>query len=155
MATYQELVDGFRCHETSWLRSRDDELEREQRRLKVEQLAVRRVLDERDALEPDAGRVGVGSHDEVDDRGRTLVGVAARARGARRDGRAVAGSSSSRLTRIATPETDRGVGAARAELHTARSAEAGAPGAEDHRGRRPGPLPGAPACGRGASPSGA
>ena len=52
MATYRELVDGFRCHETSWPRSRDHELEREQRRLKVEQLAVRRVLDERDALSP-------------------------------------------------------------------------------------------------------
>ena len=52
MATYQELVDGFRCHETSWLRHATTSSSAEQRRLKVEQLAVRRVLDERDALSP-------------------------------------------------------------------------------------------------------
>jgi hypothetical protein len=52
MATYQDLVDGFRGHETSWVRSRRDEVRREQRRLKVEELALTRVLDERQALDP-------------------------------------------------------------------------------------------------------
>jgi hypothetical protein len=43
-------VDKLRTHSTGWLRSRDAELEREKRRIDVEQLAVRRVLDERNAL---------------------------------------------------------------------------------------------------------
>ncbi len=40
-------LDELRGHTTEWLRARDTELEAQQRALKVEQLAVRRVLDER------------------------------------------------------------------------------------------------------------
>ena len=106
MATYQELVDGFRCHETSWLRSRDDELEREQRRLKVEQLAVRRVLDERDAMSPmpDAS-VSSRTTKSMTEVARSLESLPALAE------RAASGELSweqlEPLTRIATPETDR------------------------------------------------
>jgi hypothetical protein len=53
-------LDGLRAHSTGWLRARRDELVREQRRLRVEELAVVRVLDERRALDPGlAGRDGV------------------------------------------------------------------------------------------------
>ena len=47
---FRERVDELRCHETAWLRARRDELRREQQRLRVEELAVTRVLDERRAL---------------------------------------------------------------------------------------------------------
>ncbi len=46
-----ERLDELRCRETAWLRSRRAALVREQRRLRVEELAVTRVLDERDALD--------------------------------------------------------------------------------------------------------
>jgi hypothetical protein len=40
-------LDSLRCRSTDWLLQRRDELVREQRRLRVEELAVMRVLDER------------------------------------------------------------------------------------------------------------
>jgi Domain of unknown function (DUF222)/HNH endonuclease len=40
-------LDALRCRPTNWLLERRDELIREQRRLRVEELAVMRVLDER------------------------------------------------------------------------------------------------------------
>jgi hypothetical protein len=46
-----ERLDDLRCRETGWLRARRLELVREQRRLRVEELAVTRVLDERGALD--------------------------------------------------------------------------------------------------------
>jgi hypothetical protein len=48
--SYRDRLDDLRCHETAWLRARRVELVKEQRRLHVEELAVLRVLDERDAL---------------------------------------------------------------------------------------------------------
>ena len=51
---------GLRCRPTAWLAARRDELVREQRRLRVEELAVTRVLDERGALDDSlAGHDGV------------------------------------------------------------------------------------------------
>jgi hypothetical protein len=106
MATYQDLVDGFRCHETSWLRSRDDELEREQRRLKVEQLAVRRVLDERDALSPmpDAS-VSARTTKSMTEVARSLESLPALAECAASG--ELSWEQLEPLTRIATPETDK------------------------------------------------
>lgn len=46
-----ERLNELRCRSTEWLRARDSELEGQQRRLRVEQLAVRRVLDERGATD--------------------------------------------------------------------------------------------------------
>jgi hypothetical protein len=55
-----ERLGELRCRPTSWLVARRDELVREQRRLRVEELAVTRVLDERGALDESlAGRDGV------------------------------------------------------------------------------------------------
>ncbi len=57
---YRDRVDELRCCETSWLAARRAELIREQRRLRVEELAVTRVLDERGALnDSTAGADGV------------------------------------------------------------------------------------------------
>jgi hypothetical protein len=57
-----DRLDDLRCRETSWLRSRRAELVREQRRLRVEELAVTKVLDERDALDESvAGVDGVSA----------------------------------------------------------------------------------------------
>lgn len=47
---FRERLDELRCRETAWLRSRREELRREQQRLRVEELAVVRILDERRAL---------------------------------------------------------------------------------------------------------
>jgi hypothetical protein len=52
VASYQDLIDGFRCHQTSWIRDRRAEVRREQRRLELEELALTFVLDEREALHP-------------------------------------------------------------------------------------------------------
>jgi hypothetical protein len=46
-STYGEQLDELRTHTTDWLTARRDRLVREQRRLRVEELAVTRVLDER------------------------------------------------------------------------------------------------------------
>ncbi len=57
-----DRLDDLRCRETDWLQCRRSELVREQRRLRVEELAVTRVLDERDALDPAvAGADGVSA----------------------------------------------------------------------------------------------
>jgi hypothetical protein len=47
---YRERLDG--CHETTWLHARRDDLRRAQQRLRVEELAVTLILDERRALGP-------------------------------------------------------------------------------------------------------
>jgi len=49
----RDHLDELRCRPTEWLRARRAELVREERRLRVERLAVTRVLDERDALDED------------------------------------------------------------------------------------------------------
>src|SRR5512134_3565389 len=44
---YTGLVDEFRCHTTEWVRAERDRVVREQRALRVRELALVRVLDER------------------------------------------------------------------------------------------------------------
>src|SRR5882672_5356344 len=57
-----DRLDELRCRETCWLTARRDELVREQRRLRVEELAVTRVLDERGALDDTiAARDGIST----------------------------------------------------------------------------------------------
>ncbi len=58
-----ECLDQLRRRETGWLVARRCELVREQRRLRVEELAVTRVLDERGALD-----VSVAAADGVSER---------------------------------------------------------------------------------------
>jgi hypothetical protein len=48
---FRDHLDALRCRPTEWLRAERVELVREQRRLRVRELAVLRVLDEREALE--------------------------------------------------------------------------------------------------------
>jgi hypothetical protein len=50
---YRDQLDQLRCRPVEWLRARRVELVREERRLRVERLAVTRVLDEHDALGED------------------------------------------------------------------------------------------------------
>jgi len=50
MPSYREMVDELRCHPNEWLREERVRVVREQRRLRVRELALTRVLDERDAL---------------------------------------------------------------------------------------------------------
>ena len=51
---YPALVDELSCRPTEWLQARRTELVREQRRLRVEELAVVAVLDARGALDTDS-----------------------------------------------------------------------------------------------------
>ena len=56
-------LDGLRCRRTEWLLERREQLVREQRRLRVEELAVTRVLDERGQADDTlAARDGVSLH---------------------------------------------------------------------------------------------
>jgi hypothetical protein len=50
--TYRDQVDELRCHPNEWLREERSRVRSEQRRLKVRELAITKVLDERHALEP-------------------------------------------------------------------------------------------------------
>ena len=71
-------LDELRCRETTWLQCRRVELVREQRRLRVEELAVTRVLDERDALDDSvAGTDGVSARSakETVETARALEGL--------------------------------------------------------------------------------
>src|SRR5262245_53917335 len=47
---YGDRLDELRCHSSEWLSARRSELVAEQRRLRVEELAVVAVLDERGAV---------------------------------------------------------------------------------------------------------
>ena len=58
-----ECLDQLRRRETGWLRARRVELVCEQRRLRVEELAVTRILDERGAMDE-----GVAARDGVSER---------------------------------------------------------------------------------------
>jgi len=105
MASYQEMVDGFRCQETAWVRSRREQVRREQRRLRVEELALTRVLDERDALGPvlDAA-VPASTAKATVEVARALESRPALAQAAAEG--ALSWEQLEPLTRIATPETD-------------------------------------------------
>jgi len=60
---YRGRLDELRCRPTDWLVERRDVLVREQRRLRVEELAVIAVLDERGALDDSvAARDGVSTN---------------------------------------------------------------------------------------------
>ncbi len=141
--TFREQLDELRCHDTSWLRHERTRVVTDQRRLKLRELALTKVLDERAALDPmpDAS-VPAHTTKATVEVARSLESLPALA-AARRDGRAVL-----RAARAADPDRDprdrSGVGAPRPQLHSLGSAEAGAAGAEAHRGRRPSPLPSAP-----------
>src|SRR5574341_20549 len=50
--TYRDIVDELRCHPSEWLREERSRVVGEQRRLKVRELAITKVLDERDARDP-------------------------------------------------------------------------------------------------------
>jgi hypothetical protein len=57
---YQALLDELRCRETDWLMAERDAVVREQRRLRLRELAITRVLDERKMLDDSfAARDGV------------------------------------------------------------------------------------------------
>jgi hypothetical protein len=103
---FRGRVDELRCHETSWLCARRDELRREQQRLRVEELAVVRVLDERRALGemPDPTVTSRTAREDLEV-ARALETRPAIASAAH-DGR-ISRDQLAPLTRLATPDTDR------------------------------------------------
>ncbi|MBM3693824.1 MAG: hypothetical protein FJW77_11135 [Actinobacteria bacterium] len=50
-ADYPALVDEFRCHTTDWIHTERDRVVRHQRALRIRELALTRVLDERGAID--------------------------------------------------------------------------------------------------------
>jgi hypothetical protein len=103
--TYQEMVDGFRCHETSWIRARREAVRVEQRRLKAEELALTRVLDEREQLDamPDAS-VPYSTAKATVETARALESTPALANAAANG--ELSWEQLEPLSRLATPETD-------------------------------------------------
>jgi len=103
---FRERLDELRCHETAWLTVRREELRREQQRLRVEELAVVRILDERRALDvmPDP-TVSTRTARETLEVARALESTPAIA-GAAHEGR-LSWEQLAPLARVATPETDR------------------------------------------------
>ena len=103
---YRERLDELRCHATSWLEARRAELRREQQRLRVEELAVLRILDERRALGPfpDA-TVTERTRRELLEVARALESTPAIATAAHEG--ELSWDQLTPLSRLATPETDR------------------------------------------------
>jgi hypothetical protein len=105
VASYQELVDELRCHPNEWLREERSRVVCEQRRLRVREIAIIAVLDERDARDPMPDvSVPMSTQKAMVEVARALASMPALADAA------CAGRLSweqfEPLTRIATPETD-------------------------------------------------
>ena len=96
------MVDELRCHPNEWLREERSRVVIEQRRLRVREVAITKVLDERDAREPMPRGVGAREHRQVDGRGRAGVGVDCRRWRTQPSGR-LSFEQLEPLTRIATP----------------------------------------------------
>jgi hypothetical protein len=105
MPTYRDMVDDFRCHPTEWLREERARVVVEQRRLRLQEVAITKVLDERDARDPmpDAS-VPASTQKAIIEVARALESTPALADAA------VAGALSFEqlepLTRLATSQTD-------------------------------------------------
>jgi hypothetical protein len=104
--TFRDQLDELRCHETSWLREERARVVTDQRRLKVRELALTKVLDERGALDPmpDAS-VPASTAKATVEVARALESRPSLAAAAT-EGR-VSFEQLEPLTRIATPETDK------------------------------------------------
>jgi hypothetical protein len=103
--SFREQLDELRCHPNEWLREERFRVVGEQRRLRVRELAITKVLDERDARDPmpDAS-VPAGVAKATVEVARALETRPALAQAAA-EGR-VSFEQLEPLTRIATPETD-------------------------------------------------
>lgn len=105
--SYQSLVDEMRCRPTEWLTERRSNLVREQCRLRVEELAVVAVLDERGAVDDSlaaAEGMSTRSLHEMVDTARTLEQLPEVAAAAY-EGH-VSSEQLAPLTRLADPESD-------------------------------------------------
>jgi hypothetical protein len=103
----RDHLDQLRCRPTEWLRARRAELVREQRRLRVEELAVTAVLDERDALDESlAAGDGVSERSarETTETARALVGLPHVARAAHAG--ALSGEQLAQVTQLADAASD-------------------------------------------------
>jgi hypothetical protein len=110
MFDWEMRLEELRCHGTDWLRTRLDEVVVEQRALKVEELAVRRILDERGHVDLNEA-VLRGAHNEsprtmrqtmeVSRALETLPAIAAAAHAGE-----ISWDQLAPLVQIATPETD-------------------------------------------------
>src|SRR5947207_4205816 len=138
---YRGRLDELRCRPTDWLVERRDVLVREQRRLRVEELAVVAVLDERGALDDGLAAtdgVSTTSVHETVETARALEDLPAIAAAAHAGG--LSAEQLTPLVRLADPTSDaewaqRGPGHAPADL--ARLARTkSTPTTEDIRARR-------------------
>ena len=104
--TFRDQLDELRCHDTSWLRQERTRVVTDQRRLKVRELALTKVLDERATLDPmpDAS-VPAHTAKATVEVARALESLPALADAAATG--ELSWEQLEPLTRIATPETDR------------------------------------------------
>ncbi len=105
MATYRDLVDELRCHPNEWLRDERSRVVGEQRRLRLREIAITGVLDERDARDPmPEASVPASTAKATVEVARALESRPALADAAARGD--LSFEQLEPLTRIATPETD-------------------------------------------------
>jgi hypothetical protein len=103
--TFRDQLDELRCHPNDWLRAERSRVVTEHRRLRVRELAITRVLDERGALGPVADASVPASQAKASvEVARALETRPALARAAAEG--ALSWEQLEPLTRIATPETD-------------------------------------------------
>jgi hypothetical protein len=104
-ASYRGMLDELRCHPNEWLRAERVRVVGEQRRLKVRELAITKVLDERDARDPmPEASVPASTAKATVEVARALESTPALADAAASG--ALSWEQLEPLTRIATPETD-------------------------------------------------
>src|SRR5574341_988032 len=103
--TYRDIVDELRCHPSEWLRKERVRVVCEQRRLRMREVAITTVLDERDARDPmPEASVPASTQKAIVEVARALESTPALAQAAL-EGR-LSFEQLEPLTRIATPETD-------------------------------------------------
>ena len=103
--TYQAMVDELRCHPNEWLREERSRVVIEQRRLRVREVAITKVLDERDARDPmPEASVPASTAKATVEVARALESTPALADAAAEA--ALSWEQLEPLTRLATPETD-------------------------------------------------
>ena len=103
--TYRDELDELRCHDNEWLRAERTRVVVEQRRLKVREVAITKVLDERDALDPvPDGSVSTRTAKATIDVARALDSVPAIAQVAH-DGE-LSFEQLEQVVRLATSDTD-------------------------------------------------
>jgi hypothetical protein len=112
MSSYREMVDELRCRPNAWLREERSRVRREQRKLRLREVAITTVLGERGATDGQDAVEFVQTHDQVrSSTARAEVEIGRRLEAlpeiaARAEAGEVSFDQLEHLVELATPETD-------------------------------------------------